>query len=260
MTAPTSFPGHRPEDLKILYEDNHIIAVYKPGGVLVQGDISGDVSLMDVTKQYIKDRYKKPGKVFLGLIHRLDRPVSGVVILAKTSKGASRLSEQFRSRSIIKIYWAQIYGEMSPVTGTLTSYLRKETKGTRLGKEGEQGTQLAVLSYRTIDPSVHTGVCTSVHTGVCTSGHIGVYPSVHTGVDTGAGKSLLEITLHTGRKHQIRAQLAAAGHPIVGDLKYGAPFALKDKTIRLLARSLTFKHPTRDEMITIESPLPDWDF
>ena len=216
------------ENLQILYEDNHIIAVYKPGGVLVQGDITGDISLMDLIKQYIKDTYKKPGNVFLGLVHRLDRPVAGVVVLAKTSKGASRLSEQFRSRSITKIYWAQVYGQMDPKEGTLTSYLMRETKGSRLAKEGEPGAQDAVLSYKTLNAK--------------------------------GGKSLLEIILHTGRKHQIRAQIAGAGHPIVGDVKYGAPSALADGTIRLLAKSLTFKHPTRDEIITVESPEPDWDF
>jgi 23S rRNA pseudouridine1911/1915/1917 synthase len=215
------------ENLLILYEDNHIIAVYKPAGVLVQGDISGDISLMDIIRQYIKDTYKKPGNVFLGLIHRLDRPAAGVVVLAKTSKGASRLSEQFRSRSITKIYWAQVYGQMDPKEGTLTSYLMRETRGARLAKEGDPGAQDAVLSYRTLQ--------------------------------AGGGKSLLEIVLHTGRKHQIRAQLAGAGHPIVGDVKYGAPSALAGGTIRLLAKSLTFKHPTRDEIITVESPEPDWE-
>jgi len=216
------------EKLQILYEDNHIIAVYKPGGVLVQGDISGDISLMDIVKQYIKDTYKKPGNVFLGLVHRLDRPVAGVVVLAKTSKGASRLSVQFRSRSIIKIYWTQVYGQMDPKEGTLTSYLMKETKGARLAQEGEPGAQDAVLSYRTLQAS--------------------------------GEKSLLEIILHTGRKHQIRAQLGATGHPIVGDVKYGAPSALAEGTIRLLAKSLTFRHPTKDELITVESPEPDWGF
>ncbi|MEW5803425.1 MAG: RluA family pseudouridine synthase [bacterium] len=215
------------ENLRILYEDNHVIAVYKPGGVLVQGDITGDISLMDIVKQYIKDRYKKPGNVFLGLVHRLDRPVSGVVVLAKTSKGASRLSEQFRFRHITKIYLAQVYGHMTPKEGTLSSYLRRETKGARLAGESEPGAQSAVLSYKVLKSM--------------------------------AGKSLLEITLHTGRKHQIRAQLASQGHPIVGDVKYGAPSALSDNTIRLLAKSLSFKHPTKDEIITVESPDPDWD-
>ncbi|MEW6382019.1 MAG: RluA family pseudouridine synthase [bacterium] len=226
VTKSFSLPGQ--ENLNILYEDNHIIAVYKPGGVLVQGDISGDISLMDMIRQYIKDRYKKPGNVFLGLIHRLDRPVSGVVVMAKTSKGASRLSEQFRSRSITKIYWAQVYGEMSPAEGSLLSFLKREDKGARLAEESDPGARNAVLFYRTLKEH--------------------------------KGKSLLEITLHTGRKHQIRAQLAAAGHPVVGDVKYGAPSPLPDNTIRLLAKSLTFKHPTRNDIITVECPGPDWEF
>ena len=198
----------------------------KPAGILVQGDISGDVSLMYVTKQYIKKTYKKPGNVFLGLIHRLDRPVSGIVLFAKTSKGASRLAEQLRSRSITKIYWTLVYGRMNPPKGTLTSYLKKETKGTRLSKEGDKAAQKAILTYQTL----------------------------YTKKDI----SLLEINLHTGRKHQIRVQLAAAGCPIVGDVKYGAPRALKDKTMRLTAKLLAFRHPTRNVIITIETPPPEW--
>jgi len=215
------------ENFQILYEDNHLIAVYKPGGVLVQGDISGDISLMDMIKQYIKDTYKKPAGVFLGLVHRLDRPVSGVVVMAKTSKGARRLSEQFRSRSVTKIYWAQVYGKMDQREGILTTYLTRGAKRTVVAKEAEPGAQQAVLSYRILR-------------------------------EGRGGKSLLEITLHTGRRHQIRAQLGAVGHPIVGDVKYGAPRPLPDNTIRLLAKSLTFKHPTRDEIITVECPEPDW--
>lgn len=227
--ARKSFPRRTviPAGLQILYEDNHLIAVNKPSGVLVQGDVSGDTSLMDVVKQYIKETYQKPGNVFLGLLHRLDRPVSGVVLFARTSKAASRLSQQWRSRSVRKIYWAMVHGVMTPREGFLTSHLKKNgAKGVVVAEEGAQGAQKAILSYRTLQ--------------------------------RGAKDSLLEIVLHTGRKHQIRAQLAAAGCPIVGDVKYGAPSALENKAIRLVARSLTFTHPTRADDITIEAPPPDW--
>jgi 23S rRNA pseudouridine1911/1915/1917 synthase len=206
-----------PQNLRVLYEDNHLLAVLKPAGVLVQRDRSGDPSLMDAVKQYIKKKYGKPGDVYLGLVHRLDRPVSGVVLFARTSKAASRLSRLWRSRSVTKIYWALVHGAMRPATGTS----RVET-----GFEGAKGVQEATLSYRTLR---------------WTESH-----------------SLLEIRLHTGRKHQIRVQLAAAGCPIVGDVKYGAPSSPDDRRLCLTARSITFTHPTRGEETTIEAPLPEW--
>ena len=214
------------EKMKILYEDNHLIAVYKPGGVLVQGDVSRETSLMDMVKDYIKKQYDKPGKVFLGLVHRLDRPVSGVVLFARTSKSASRLSLQWRQRSISKIYWALVHGRMPLPSGRLVSYLKKRRQRVSLTEGGHKKAQEAVLSYRTL----------------FVRGEM----------------SLLEVNLHTGRKHQIRAQLAAEGCPITGDLKYGAPDRREDGTICLLAKSLTFLHPTRPETIHIEAPTPDW--
>jgi 23S rRNA pseudouridine1911/1915/1917 synthase len=214
------------QNLKVLYEDNHLIGVYKPAGILVQGNISGDITLLDITKEYIKKRYGKPGRVFLGLVHRLDRPVSGVVLFARTSKAASRVSEQFRSRGVTKIYWASVHGKMNPGEGLLVSYLKKGKSGVLLADEGTPEAREAVLSYKTLAIK--------------------------------GDQSRLEISLHTGRKHQIRAQLAAVGCPVVGDVRYGAPYTTQDKTIRLLARSLTFKHPTRNETIHIESPDPDW--
>ena len=214
------------EKLQVLYEDNHLIAVHKPGGILVQGDISRETSLMDMVKDYIKNQYDKPGKVFLGLVHRLDRPVSGVVLFAKTSKSASRMSEQWRRRNITKIYWALVHGEMPLHSGRLISYLKKRRQRVSVTDGEHKRAQEAALSYRTL----------------YVRGEV----------------SLLEVNLHTGRKHQIRAQLAAEGCPIVGDLKYGAPNRLDDGTICLLAKSLTFMHPTRPETIHIEAPTPDW--
>jgi len=212
--------------LHVLYEDNHLIAVNKPAGILVQGNISGDMTLMDVTKDYIRKKYGKPGRVFLGLLHRLDRPVAGVVLFAKTSKGASRVSEQLRSRQVIKIYWALVHGKVHPEQGTLTSYLKKVEGRVHMTEKRDPSAREAILTYTTMWVKEN--------------------------------KSLLEISLQTGRKHQIRAQLSAMGFPIEGDVEYGAPYALSYKTIRLLAKSLTLKHPTRHEQITIEAPDPDW--
>ncbi len=220
---PTQLSIH---ELQVLYEDNHLIAVNKPAGLLVQGNFSGEMTLMDVTKDYIRKKYDKPGRVFLGLLHRLDRPVEGVVLFAKTSKGASRVSEQLRSRKVIKIYWAIVNGKIEPEEGTLTSYLKKGEERVHLTAEGDPEAREAILSYRTIRVA--------------------------------AGKSFLEINLQTGRKHQIRVQLAAMGFPIEGDVKYGALYPLPDNTIRLLAKSLTLKHPTSGEMLTIAAPDPDW--
>lgn len=215
-----------PDRLQVLYEDNHLIAVHKPAGVLVQGDRSGDPSLMDTIKEHIKRKYGKPGKVFLGLVHRLDRPVSGVVLFARTSKAAARLSEQWRSRSVKKVYWALVHGVMEPKEGTLTSYLLRGPKETVLTAGEHPGAQEALLSYRTQ--------------------HLA------------RGLSLLEVILHTGRKHQIRAQLASKGCPVVGDTRYGAPPVHGEKEIRLFARALTFIHPTLGEPVTLEAPPPEW--
>jgi len=214
------------ENLRILYEDNHLISVYKPSGVPVQPDASGAVSLMDMTREYIRKKYSKPGNVFLGLVHRLDRPVSGVVLFAKTSKAASRISEQIRSRTPEKVYLALVHGEVRPPSGSLVSFLKKGEKKVHTVGEGEEEAKKASLSYRTLRSAKR--------------------------------KTLLEIRLHTGRKHQIRVQLAASGHPVEGDVKYGAPYALSGGGIRLTALSLTFEHPTRKERITIMAAAPEW--
>ena len=214
--------------LDILYLDNHLIAVCKPAGMLTQSDEFGESSLMDMVKGWIKTEYKKPGKVFLGLVHRLDRNVSGVVMFARTSKGASRISEQFRQKTTKKIYRALVEGTPEPQQASLRHYLRKEKslKATVFPRATINAKE-ALLDYEVIE--------------------------------TFADTSLIEIRLHTGRFHQIRAQLSVIGHPIVGDKKYGASSALPVERIALHAQSMTLKHPTSKEEIVIDCPLPeDW--
>jgi 23S rRNA pseudouridine1911/1915/1917 synthase len=209
----------------ILYIDNHLIAVCKPAGVLTQTDDSGDESLMDQVKAWIKTEFNKPGNVFLGLIHRLDRNVSGIVLFARTSKGASRLSEQFRDKTTEKFYRAIVEGKPDPEQASLSHHLRKEKtlKSTVFQRAGKD-TQHAELEYKTLK----------------------IYDS----------NRLLEIKLHTGRFHQIRAQLAFIGHPILGDKKYGAITTLPERQIALYAHRLIFKHPISKEKVCVESPPP----
>ncbi len=210
--------------IRVLYEDNHLIAVYKPAGLLAQADKGGEKCLMDEVKEYLKEKYKKPGNVFLGLLHRLDRPVSGVVLFAKTSKGASRLSEQFRNHTIKKIYQAELVGCPKKEKGTLINYLIKdETKNRVAIFDTEVPNSLrAELDYEVVDKK---------------------------------GKDcIVQIILKTGRPHQIRSQLAHVGCPIKGDLKYGAKEALSDRSIALSAISLTFATATTGEIKTVICP------
>ena len=212
------------DQIEILYEDNHLLGVYKPAGMLTQGDKTGDLSLLDWAKRWIKERYGKPGNVFLGLVHRLDRPVAGVVLFARTSKAASRLSAQIRDRTVKKIYWAVVHGTPNPLQGKSELYLtRIRNKSAVTGPHDPSG-QLAVLHYRVIEVQ--------------------------------AASSLVEVTLVTGRHHQIRCQLTALGHPILGDLKYGSRQALPSQIIALVAKQLTCRHPTRDADVVVESPIP----
>jgi 23S rRNA pseudouridine1911/1915/1917 synthase len=212
--------------IKILYEDNHLIAVYKPAGTLVQGDKSGDVSLMDQVKRYLKEKYQKPGNVFLGLIHRLDRNVEGIVLFAKTSKGASRLSEQFRLHTVEKIYHAWVHGIVKEKRKTLVNYLKHD--------ENQNKTEVFDIEVKGGD-----------------KGEL-VYELIKTEGDF----SLLKIYLKTGRHHQIRAQLSYIGHPIVGDYKYGSKIKLEGQKIALAATSLEFETATTNErkVIAIEVP------
>ena len=210
-----------------LYEDNHVIIVSKSAGEIVQGDKTGDTPLSETVKAYIKEKYTKPGAVFLGVVHRLDRPVSGVVVFARTSKALARLNEMFRVGTVQKTYWALVQNEPREPEGTLTHWLlrnEKQNKSYAYDHERPNAKQ-AILDYKVI-------------------GHTDRF-------------TLLEVHLHTGRHHQIRCQLAAMGCPIRGDLKYGAPRSNPDGSISLHARSIRFEHPVSHEEIVVEAPLPD---
>ena len=211
-----------------LYLDNHLLAVAKPPGVLTQADRTGDLDLVSLAKAYLKQRFGKPGNVFVGLVHRLDRPTSGVVMLARTSKAASRLSDQFRRRAVQKRYLAVLDGVLSaPETWTeRADGLVREGGGVRVVPAGEEGSQQARLRWRTLE--------------------------------TDAGRSLVEVDLLTGRKHQIRAQVAAAGAPVLGDFRYSrraVPFA-GGRGIALHAFRLQVEHPTRREPVSVTAPPP----
>ncbi len=214
--------------MQILYEDNHLIAVNKAPGEIVQGDKTGDKPLSDTLKEYIKLKYNKPGEVFLGVPHRLDRPTSGVVLFARTSKALVRLNEMFKNHDAMrKTYWAIVQGAPKQPEARLENYLVRNEQQNKsyIAKPGAKDAKLAVLTYRTLTRGDHY--------------------------------SLLEVELLTGRHHQIRCQLAAIGCPIKGDLKYGAKRSNPDGSISLHARQITFVHPVRKEQVTIAAPVPD---
>ena len=213
--------------MQVVYEDNHIIIVYKESGEIVQGDKTGDTPLSETVKDYIKTKYNKPGNVFLGVVHRLDRPVAGLVIFARTSKALTRLNAMFKNGDIHKTYWAITKNVPPAVEGTLVNWLtRNEKQNKSYAYEREvPGAKKAVLSYRVI-------------------GHTANY-------------QLLEVHLMTGRHHQIRCQLAHMGCPIKGDLKYGAKRSNPDGSISLLSHAVDFEHPVSHERICLVSPLPD---
>ena len=213
--------------MKVLYEDNHIIIINKAAGEIVQGDKTGDKSLCDTMKAYIKEKYAKPGNVFIGLPHRLDRPVSGIVVFAKTSKALERLNRMFSEGSVKKIYWALTKGIPVPAEAEIDSWiLRNEKMNKSFSYPKEvKGSKRAVLHYRLAAASQNY--------------------------------NLIEVELKTGRHHQIRCQLSSIGCPIKGDLKYGAQRSNPDGSISLHARYIEFTHPVSKELIAVTAPLPD---
>lgn len=209
---------------QVLYCDNHLLVVVKPAGVLSQGDATGDLDLLSMGKAYVGERFNKPGDVFLGLVHRLDRPVSGVMVFARTSKAASRLGAQFKNRAVDKRYVALVEGAWSGA-GTRVDFLRKDHQRVRIVPEGHPEGLHAELDWRV--------------------------------VASRDGLSLVEVHPKSGRPHQIRVQLAALGHPIVGDFKYGARRPFDGRNLALHSFHLAFDHPTQDLRCTYTTPPPN---
>ena len=212
--------------MEVLFEDNHIIAVNKSNSEIVQGDKTGDDALCDKVKAYIKNKYNKPGDVYLGVVHRIDRPVSGVVVFARTSKAAARLSKMFQDKEVKKTYWAIVKNLPEEDEGRLVHYMIKnqEKNRSKAFDAPKKNSKEAILNYKLVSSS--------------------------------ANYHLLEVDLETGRHHQIRCQLAKIGCPIRGDLKYGAPRSLKGGGINLHARKIQFMHPVKKEPIEIIAPVP----
>ena len=217
------------DNLDVVYEDNHLIVINKPAGTLVQGDKSGDEPLSDIVKRYIKVKYNKPGEVFLGTVHRLDRPTSGIVLFARTSKALTRMNALFKSKNIQKTYWAVVEKPTPKKSGLCIDYLQKNEKQNKsyVKSETTSGAKRAELSYEL--------------------------------KGSGNNYSFVEIKPVTGRHHQIRVQLSSMGAIIKGDLKYGARRSNKDGSIHLHARKLEFIHPVKKEPIKIIAPPPSHD-
>ncbi len=215
------------DNLQILHEDNHLIVVNKRVGDIVQGDKTGDKPLSEIVKEYIKEKYNKPGEVFLGVVHRLDRPTTGIVVFARTSKALSRMNELFSNRETQKTYWAVVKNKPNPSNAKLVHYLKRNEKNntSKAHLKEVPESKLASLEYQIIKELTNY--------------------------------TALEIQLHTGRHHQIRAQLAAIGSPIKGDLKYGFDRSNPDGGIHLHARRLNFIHPVSKANIKIIAPTPD---
>jgi len=215
------------DNLEVLFEDNHLIIINKKSGDIIQGDKTGDTPLSEIVKQYIKDKYNKPGNVFLGVVHRLDRPTTGVVVFARTSKSLERFNKMLRDKKVDKTYWAVVKNKPKKEQDTLTGFLRKNpknNKSTSYSSEVE-GSKKAILHYKLIKS----------------------LDNYH----------LLEVDLETGRHHQIRCQLASIGSSIKGDLKYGFDRSNKDGSIHLHARKIEFIHPVTNEKILVTAPTPN---
>jgi 23S rRNA pseudouridine1911/1915/1917 synthase len=209
-------------NLKVLYEDNHIIVVEKPVNIPSQGDKTGDEDMLSIIKEYIKEKYNKPGDVYLGLVHRLDRPTGGVMVFAKTSKAASRLSEQVREKQMHKKYLAIVDGKMEQEKGSMKDFLLKneKTNTSKVVKEGTKNAKEAILDYEVVKYNEKINM------------------------------SVVKVDLHTGRHHQIRVQFASRGHSLSGDQKYGTRG--RGKQLALWAYSLSFYHPTKKELMEFE--------
>jgi 23S rRNA pseudouridine1911/1915/1917 synthase len=208
----------------VFHEDNHLLVLYKPAGLLVQGDDTGAANLLDLAKAWLKQRHHKPGRVFLGLVQRLDRPVAGVMMFARTSKAAARLSAQLRRRQTRKVYLSVVEGRLPSNCGEPVHHLERQDRLSRIVPQPTASSREARLSYQVLEAA--------------------------------DDRSLVEIELKTGRKHQIRLQLAHLGCPIVGDVRYGSLSSLASGQIALLAREITFEHPTRRERLSFFCPLP----
>ena len=215
------------DNLQVLFEDNHIIVINKRSGDITQGDKTNDKPLSDVVKDYIKDKYNKPGNVYLGVVHRLDRPTSGIIIFARTSKALERLNKILRDKKITKTYWAIVKNTPKKTEETLINYLKKNPKNNKSSVFSKEisGSKKAILHYKVLRSLDNY--------------------------------YLLEINLETGRHHQIRAQLSAIGLPIKGDLKYGFNRSNKDSSIHLHARKIEFTHPVSKDKIIITAPTPN---
>lgn len=210
----------------VMFEDNHLLVVNKPSGMLVQGDITGDTPLSEHAKEYIRQKYNKPGNIFCGTPHRIDRPVSGTVVLAKTSKALERVSKLFQNREVHKTYWAITEKRPPKTEDTVVHWLKKDTNKnlTHAHVSDNKGGLKSTLKYRLISAM--------------------------------GDRNLIEVTPITGRPHQIRVQLARIGCPIIGDVKYGFPKPTKDGSIALHARAISFEHPIKKEPFNVVSPIP----
>lgn len=215
------------DKVKVIFEDNHVLVVEKPVNVLSQADNTNDEDMLTILKEYIKEKYQKPGNVYLGLVHRLDRPVGGVMVFARTSKAASRLSEDIRTRNFKKVYTALVYGKLREKSETLTHYLLKDenTNMVKVVPASDKNGKEAILDYEVL-------------------GYKG-------------NASLVRVKLHTGRPHQIRVQFSAIGHPIIGDQRYGKELTRAGEQIHLWSSEITFTHPTTKEQMTFKST-PPW--
>jgi len=215
------------KNVRIIFEDNHLLVVEKPVNVLSQADSTNEEDMLSILKEYVKEKYQKPGNVYIGLVHRLDRPVGGVMAFARTSKAASRLSEEIRTRNFKKVYTALVHGRIKEKSGTLRHFLYKDEKTniSRVVPPSDKNGKEAILDYEVLE---YRG-----------------------------DKTLVKVNLHTGRPHQIRVQFSSIGHPLVGDQRYGAELTRPGEQIHLWSSEITFTHPTTKEQMTFNST-PQW--